>query len=140
MCFIRRVFKIMKLVKEIKSKEGVLHFRRWQLLKTRWFTIYIHGIYHKDEDTHLHNHPWNFINMILKGSYTEQTVNGTILQKPFRINKRKGSDYHKILNVHTNVVYTLFIIGSKRMEWGYLVNGKHVEHSQYRQLKRENKL
>lgn len=128
------------LIKEIRSKEGKLHFKRWQLLKTKWFTIYIHGIYHKDEDAHLHNHPWNFCNVILKGMYTEETNTGTILQKPFKCNKRNGSDYHKIKDVHTNVVYTLFIIGSERRDWGYLVNGRFIQHEDYRKLKREGKL
>ncbi len=40
------------LVKEIKSKAGELHFRRWRLLQLPFFAIYIHGIYKSDEDLH----------------------------------------------------------------------------------------
>lgn len=64
----------MKLIKEIRSKDDVLHFKRWRLLKTPWFEVYIHGIYHKDEDKHLHNHPWNIWTMILWGSYIEELM------------------------------------------------------------------
>jgi hypothetical protein len=73
----------MKLIKEIKSKDGKLHFRRWSLLDTPWFKIYIHGIYGPDEDLHLHNHPWDFKSFILSGSYIEQTQFGNNKIKPF---------------------------------------------------------
>lgn len=45
------------LVKEIISKEGEVHFRRYRLLATPWFNIYIHNIRRSDEDIHMHDHP-----------------------------------------------------------------------------------
>lgn len=45
------------LIKEIKSKTGDLHFRRWRIIETPWFSIYVHGIYKADEEAHLHDHP-----------------------------------------------------------------------------------
>ena len=40
----------MKLIKEIKSKSGEVHFRRWEILKTRWGSIWLHAIYKADQD------------------------------------------------------------------------------------------
>ena len=130
----------MKLIKEIKSKSGKLHFRRWQILKTRWFSIWLHGIYAPDEDKHLHNHPWDFKSIVLKGSYIEQTENGNITQRPGKFNSRNGSDFHKILELKSPVVYTLFIVSPVKRIWGYKVDGVFIQQDEYRKLKKENKL
>ena len=130
----------MKLIKEIKSKSGKIHFRRWEILKTQWFSIWIHGIYAADEDKHLHNHPWDFKSLVLKGSYIEETENGVILQSPGKLNSRNGCEYHKIKELKTPSVYTLFIATPLKREWGYNVDGEFIQHENYRQLKRENKI
>jgi hypothetical protein len=125
----------MKLIKEIRSKEGKLHFRRWQLLKTRWFSIYIHGIYEADQDKHLHNHPWDYKSIVLKGSYIEETQTGLNNLKPGTYTSRNGKDYHKIKKLLTNSVYTLFIVTPVKREWGYLVDNYWMHHEVYREKK-----
>jgi hypothetical protein len=130
----------MKLIKEIRSKEGKLHFRRWQLLKTPWFSIYIHGIYAPDQDKHLHNHPWDYKSLVLKGSYIEETNNGVNLLKFGSVTSRNGEDYHKIKTLLTNSVYTLFIVSPAKRTWGYQVNGKCMYNEEYRKLKNQNLL
>ncbi|TXI88520.1 MAG: hypothetical protein E6Q36_05370 [Chryseobacterium sp.] len=127
----------MKLVKEIKSKDGVLHFRRWQLLKTPWFVINVHGIYHKDEDQHLHNHPWNFLSIVLWGSYVEQLQGSVFNLRTFLDTAyRKAETYHKIYTLCSKSVYTLNFMSAKTKEWGYNVDGKFVGHQEYRKIKR----
>ena len=132
---------IFKKVKEIISKEGVLHFRRWQVIKTRWFAIYIHAIYKADEDKHLHNHPFNFFNIILKGSYTERLPNFK-LNPRFAGNSvyRQRDQFHKIDDLHSPVVYTLNVMWNFRDTWGYEVRGRYVDHETYRKMKRDNLL
>jgi hypothetical protein len=119
---------MFKLIKEIKSKEGVVHFRRWQILKTPWFSIYFHGIYKADEDEHLHNHPWNYVSICLWGSFFEASINLIKLIRPFSVSKQKSSRFHKILKLKSKVVYTLFFVSDRiDGEWGYLVNGKIID-------------
>jgi len=130
---------MMNLIKEIKSKDGKLHFRRWQLIKTPWFSIYIHGIYAPDEDRHLHNHTWDYTSIVLSGSYLEKTKNHIKLLGIGKISSRDGSDYHKIYKLVSKSVYTLFIVGPTKRHWGYIVDDKHITHEEYRKLK-NNKL
>ena len=130
----------MKLIKEIRSKEGKLHFRRWEILKTRWFSIYIHGIYAADQDKHLHNHPWDYKSIVLKGSYIEETNNGVNLLKFGTVTSRNGKDYHKIKTLLTKSVYTLFIVSPAKRVWGYQVDGSWMNHEEYRKLKNQNLL
>lgn len=129
----------MKLIKEIKSKGGKLHFRRWQILKTPWFSIWLHGIYAADEDKHLHNHPWDFKSMVLKGSYIEETQHGFITQKPLKFNSRNGNSFHKIHKLLTPVVYTIFFVTKQKRQWGYLVDGDFIDNETYRKMKHESK-
>jgi hypothetical protein len=130
----------MKLIKEIRSKEGKLHFRRWQLLKTPWFSIYIHGIYAPDQDKHLHNHPWDYKSLVLKGSYIEETTVGTNILSPGTFTSRSGESYHKIKKLLTKSVYTLFIVTPVKRVWGYQVDGKWMHNEEYRKLKNQNLL
>jgi hypothetical protein len=130
----------MRLIKEIKSKSGKLHFRRWEILKTPWFSIWIHGIYAPDEDKHLHNHPWDFKSIVLKGNYIEETENGYIIQHPGKYNSRNGEDFHKIKQLISESVYTLFISTPVKRDWGYKVDGAFIKHDEYRKLKNESKL
>lgn len=128
-------------IKEIKSKDGVLHFRRWNIITIFNFRIYLHAIYKADEDAHLHNHPWNFINIVLKGSYTERLPNSKLVPKfPVMICKRTRDQFHKIEDVHTPVVYTLNFMWGKYKEWGYSVNGKFVDRETYRKMKNGGQL
>lgn len=130
----------MKLIKEIKSKTGDVHFKRWEILKTPWGSIWLHAIYKADTDKHLHNHPWDFTSVVLKGSYIEQTTLGNKRQYPGKINVRNGAHYHKILEVESPVVYTLFFASKPKRQWGYRVVGKFVDHITYRERKNKGEL
>ena len=130
----------MKLIKEIKSKTGELHFKRWEILKTRWGSIWLHAIYKADQDKHLHNHPWDFTSVVLKGSYYEQTSLGNKKQYPGKINIRNGEEHHKILELLSPVVYTLFFVSAPKRLWGYKVEGKFIDHETYRELKNKGEL
>jgi len=132
----------MKLVKEIKSKEGVLHFRRYRILETPIFNIYIHKIYKHDEDDHLHSHPWSMLVFVLDGSYAEE-VKGEeklVLARMYSFRYRSVKMFHKIKKLFEPVVTTLVFTFGKKVAWGYDVDGKFVDHESYRTLKNVNRL
>jgi hypothetical protein len=140
--------KLFKLVKEIRSKLGVIHFRRYAIIETKWFGLYIHRIYKADADKHLHSHPWNFKSIILKGSYAEAYNGIDIFGEPQTyIRTREFLDYssantdyfHKILNIIKGPVTTLFFTYGVHREWYYLVNGEKIESTKYRIMKNEGK-
>lgn len=133
-----RLIKKFFLIKEIKSKKGVLHFRRWRIISLPWFSIYIHNIYKHDEDLHLHDHPWNYFSFILKGSYVEETIKGKTLMSFGRLTKKDATDFHKISTV-IKPTTTLFIIGKRKREWGYNVDGKWVDNITYRKEKNNSR-
>ena len=141
--FIRKFF----LVKEIVSKFGKVHFRRFRLLQTPWFAIYVHQILQSDMDADPHDHPWNFASVILEGSYYEESrfapdFDTSHYQQFYSgdVIEHKAEDVHKIRLV-SNEVWTLVFVWGKRREWGYrFPDGTWIGHEEYRQLKNEGKL
>jgi excinuclease UvrABC nuclease subunit len=130
---------MFKLIKEIKSKSGELHFRRWSILSSKWFSIYFHGIYKEDLDKHLHSHPWNILTIVLYGSYVESLlVENNIIQNTrnlFNIAYRPYNKYHKICELLSPKVYTIAFVFGKRKTWGYNVDNKFIENNKYRNKK-----
>lgn len=127
----------MKLVKEIKSKEGAVHFRRWAFFETKFLSIYYHEIFKADEDPHLHNHPWNIFTLILSGAYIEELENKKhVYRGKWTIANRARARFHKIKELLSNKVTTLAICYGKRGEWGYrLSDTVTVSNAEYRKLK-----
>lgn len=126
--------KFFQKVKEIRSKTGELHFQRWAVFETSLVSLYIHKILKEDKDLHQHNHPWNFVSIILKGCYlvselfAEDYSHLYLRHKSFgSVTKMTYDDFHKIVKIEKGPVWSLLLAYGKRKSWGYLVNGGIVE-------------
>ena len=120
--------------------------------KPKWrfpISVRLHCIRTPDIDRHLHDYPWNARTIILRGSYVEsrkQLVRD--LPKEWGCfedvwYKRLAGDtarilfesYHRIVNIHPapgeDGVWTLFITGKFRGDWGYDVDGIKIPHHEY---------
>lgn len=132
--------KILKKVKEIRSRNGELHFVRYALIEFDAFAIYIHRIYKEDNDKHLHDHPWNFIGIILNGTYVEayEAFDGIGFRprRPFvPVRVPASGYYHKIASLGKKPVTTLVLRGRRIHEWGYKTSEGFVEAAEYRKRK-----
>jgi hypothetical protein len=67
--------------KIITREDGTPYLIRRYLIKTKLFQVCIHKILQSDADC-LHDHPWNFISIILKGGYWEGTTPEQVLKGP----------------------------------------------------------
>lgn len=56
----------------IGDGKGSVFFVRYDLLKTRFGSLYLHEFKRSDHDRCLHDHPWPFVTLILRGGYREQ--------------------------------------------------------------------
>lgn len=152
--------KLFKLVKEIRSKNDVLHFRRYAILETSYFSIYWHKIYQHDHDLHMHSHPWAFFGIVVKGSYVEEYlkkssiesgfwIDHTIfttayrIKKPFSIGFGGRGYFHRIHKIENGPVTSLFFTFGKHQKWYYRISlgtDGLMESERYRKLKIEGKL
>lgn len=91
--------------------------QRYTLLKVGNLHIRVHKITDRDKTTLFHNHPFNYISIVLKNGYTEVYIddNGNhikIKHKRFAIIKRKHNIYHRIDDISGETI-TLFITYGK---------------------------
>ncbi len=50
-----------------------IYLRRWYLVRTPWFAIFLHKFERSDEDRALHDHPWPFIVIPIWRGYIEHS-------------------------------------------------------------------
>lgn len=94
--------------------------------------IRLHLIFRGDDDKHYHDHPADNRSIILMGSYDEEDVFGTITPRSAgQTVFRRAETFHKINYVPQGGVFTLWFLGKKRNRWGFLVNGKKIDHRTY---------
>jgi hypothetical protein len=132
-----------RIVMDRVSDEPYLE-RYYLFLKERErfpFNIFLHKFLKSDPDD-LHDHPWPYATLILKGGYWEWIPQFNALGKKlgeyqvwrgpgsFRFNS--ATSYHRIeLDPSVGSCWTLFMPGPKQRDWGFLVRNKWVQWEQY---------
>jgi hypothetical protein len=115
--------------------------RYYLFLKERkWFpfNIFLHN-FHKGDLDDLHDHPWPYITIILKGGYWEHQPNGKrTWRAPGAVRFASSRSLHRVELEPGVDTWTLFIPGPHVREWGFIDNGKWKHHEQYLREKYEN--
>lgn len=132
----------------IVGADGSIYMERWALFETRWLRARIHRILREDRDPHMHDHPWNFLSVVLSGWYWEArpaTINpcfgsfGDPDREEYTITTRRAgsfalrraTDRHQIVEVSPGGVVTLFITGPLRHWWGFFTPAGKVYWREY---------
>ncbi len=104
------------------------------------FNVFLHKFLKSDPDD-VHDHPWPYATLILKGGYYEWIPQfnsqgekiGEIATwrgaGHFRTNS--ASSYHRIELDPSVTCWTLFMPGPKQREWGFWSKGRWVQWEQY---------
>lgn len=99
--------------KYITRSDGQIYLIRYSLFSCPWFAIKLHNIV-RDDDICMHDHPWTYISIILKGGYVEQKVAS---EKEIDVNLKKGlpnekGEYsykgHRLLSQYTPGDYLFY--------------------------------
>lgn len=144
---------IFKPVLEIRSKAGVLHFKRWALWQSKSFNIYIHHILKSDADKHPHEHPWSFVTIPLIGGYVHNVfhpIGGAAHFRTYYFPCKERAvpfcpiqmDPHMLHKVRLLKPTWSLVLTGRRVndKWGYLVNGRIMDNEEYRKRKNERTL
>jgi hypothetical protein len=103
--------------KEIGWKEIDEEFIRYQIIKCKWFNIYLHYLDASIWEPTCHDHPWWFITLLIWPGYTEQ-VNGKLHRRwPGMVLYRPAKFQHRVLTPHGSS-WSLILTGPKVREWG----------------------
>lgn len=115
---------------------GVEHpyLRRWYLIpRNPVLNVYLHQFLRSDDDRALHDHPWWFVSLILKGGYTEVTEQGTKRRRAGSIAFRRAAWRHRVALERQPIkawegfeipgrelpCWTLIVTGRRVREWGF---------------------
>jgi hypothetical protein len=120
----------------IKNPEFLLMVRYYLLSKDRKkgeeeksFNMFIHKIC-KSDSADLHDHPWNYFTLILKGGYWEETPEGVFWRGPGYFTFRKAESLHRLI-VKENPCWTLFIHTKKFRDWGFMYKNEWMSKDEY---------
>ena len=110
------------------------------------FNVFLHK-FHKGDPGDVHDHPWPYATLILKGGYYEYTPNfehGKMFGEtkhwrgPGHWRICSANSYHRIELVLGITAWTLFMPGPQRQEWGFLVSNKWIHNDQYLEDRKQN--
>ena len=141
---------INKIIEWIKRKcpskliqlDGLDYLERYTIVWTPFFKVYMHNILRSDLDRNLHNHPWHFLTILLKGSYKETLKiikNQTSFKEKVQVYGpgstlfRPAHHYHRI-ELGEETVTSIVIAGPKFQDWGFLVDNKLIPHKEYEKM------
>ena len=121
-----------RIVMDREANEPYLE-RYYLFLKERnWFpfNIFLHKFLKGDPDD-LHDHPWPYFTLILRGGYWEHTPAGRFWRAPGHFRVCSPRSLHRIELEPGVATWTLFVPGPKMREWGFVRKGEWVQHEQY---------
>jgi hypothetical protein len=101
------------------------YLTRWRIIQTPWFALYLHRIDAPDSRPTLHDHPWSFLAIVLRGGYVERRLDPITMRvnehhMVRRFNLMRKHDFHAIMNLFEKPTWTLLFVGARRRTWGYL--------------------
>lgn len=111
---------------------------RW-LVQNRWGTIRIHHFLRSDEDQ-LHDHPWWFLTLVLKGGYLDETEFDGVKHydrlKVGSVRFRPAQHRHRVViedsdSDSTVGSWSLVVTGPWQRHWGFWVGGVFVRWKSY---------
>lgn len=110
---------------DINDDKGNLYLRRWRVIQTPLCSLYLHKIVRGDSDPFVHDHPWVFLSIILRGGYVEVRRDNFTHQLRERHvrwwNYMSRDDAHYIKTLDRNPTWTLLFVGRRRRTWGFWV-------------------
>lgn len=132
----------------LKHADGSLYMGRWWVVpRSKWtfgYGLRIHHIATPDFDRHLHDHPFSFVSLVLKGWYIEARP---VERDPcfvgdrelcYLTQRKKGSiayrpcwARHRICAMSQGGVWTLVLTSPRKMWWGFFTETGKVHWTQY---------
>lgn len=125
----------MKLTwKEELGKPGHPYVIRW-ILECKWFSVRLHKWLGNDDLRNLHDHPWDYWAMVIKGCYVEkldpsQGEGHFYWMLPWKPVRRKAERRHAVELVSWPT-WSILVTGPERREWGFWVNGVFRKRNKY---------
>jgi hypothetical protein len=108
----------------VRAEDGLTYLTRWWLVKTPWGGIALHKMMAGDARTTIHDHPFNFLSIVLRGGYIERRRRPHTLSIRERhvvrhVNRVHTYDAHSIIELLRVPTWTLLLVGRHQRTWGF---------------------
>lgn len=100
------------------------------------FNVFLHKFLKSDPDD-LHDHPWGYFTLILRGGYWETTPEGRFWRGPGHFRKSNSKSLHRIEIQPGVTAWTLFVPFSKERDWGFVKNNNWIQNEEYFELRKK---
>lgn len=124
---------VADLPSDLITQHGQPYMRRYFLLGGHNRAPGENARYHNiltSDLTDLHDHPWDFISVILNGTYIETTPTSEQTFGPGSVLIRKAEQLHR-LTLPDGPVWTFIITGAVRRRWGFATTDGWVHWQEY---------
>lgn len=120
------------------ESDGSVYMKRW-IFQTPRFGIRLHKICQSDSGRDLHDHPFDFTSVILRGGYVETrdrlAISGVARVRtkrrygPGSVVRRSATDIHRL--ELDRPAWTLVFAGPYRRNWGFVTKNGWVDFENY---------
>ena len=97
------------------------YLTRYTLIERKNWQLCLHVFHRSDADEH-HDHPWNFISLILWRGYVEETPVGKKRKYPGMVLFRKAAHRHRVELVNGKKAVSLVLMGKRTRQWGFFTS------------------
>jgi len=125
------------LKKTLLRAGGQPYLVRYTLFKNKHFSIKLHHVLISDIEV-LHDHPWDYTSIILKGGYWEHTHYRETLYTPYTIIKkwygpgsilrRKSYQPHRLEVPEGKTCWSLIFTSYRNRDWGFITEKGWESH------------
>ena len=98
---------------------GAIYLARTMWIKFHRLGVYTHRIYRPDTARAVHDHPWPFLTVILRGGYEEEIRGRRYMRRPGYIGWRGRGFRHRITALRGESALTLVIRGRNNDRWNF---------------------
>lgn len=88
------------------------------LFQVASFAIYFHK-FHRSDGEDMHDHPWDFVSVLLWRGYVEQTPSGRKRKWPGMVLYRPANWVHRVELLNDKPAYSLVFHGPRIRSWGF---------------------
>jgi hypothetical protein len=124
----------------LRRADGEIYLDRWGIRCGALFGIYLHRMAAPDPGIDLHDHPWPFVSIILRGGYTEEVAdsrdacrlageaeeagspvrsNYTRIWPAGSVHRLRLNECHRIVALRRCPTWTLVLLGRTERSWGF---------------------
>lgn len=118
---------------QIIGDEKNPYLKRWYIIpRNRFLNIYLHQFLRSDDDRALHDHPWWFASLLIRGAYWEHRQDRPLTYRSLRrapsLAFRRADTAHRVEldgdafdeGWREFPAWTLIVTGPREREWGFL--------------------